>query len=867
MASISGATNNLGNTTLRGFGGMVSGIDRDSIIEQMSLASTTKIQNQKNAITSLTWKQEAYRGVIDQILELQENYLSYAAKNNITDPGLFSKNVITAKGDEKITKYITATGSSDLLDIMSVRGVESLATSASIQSGTKATGAIEANGFDQTYYTSTLMGTGLNFGYYGTQDQFFATGSFSFPSSYQDSNNKTVEIDYTTTDKEKLAGQLNEAVKAEQFTVMEGVSIQFKYNKAEDALTLQYVKASGGTGKGTEFKIDASEDAVKNATELANKNGIVIRSNSSALGALGFDKTAAKEEGEKNNKGYTLDTFNANVSDFSKKSVTEYADMSSYLSGKKFTITYGGQSRTVELISKSDAEEIKKKKEEETSAEAEKLFLEKMQNNLNKAFGTGKIEVTSTDKKISFTDSSGNGNTLTISSSDSAVMKQIGLDKLNSNKVSLEGSLWDNRDRLGISGFEFGTDKTYQDEEAAKAAFNKNLEKFSINGVTIKGLNADTSVSQMISKINSSGAGVKATYLSTSNKLSLISTETGSGRDIQVGNSAYDGNGGWLNSPDADVASQIFGGAGGTGRDGQDAVMWVDYGAGGTPEKVVSSTNTFELDGLKVTASGTFGVSKKDDGTVEFDNTQAVTFDASADIDGVTEKVKKFLEDYNALVKAVNTHITTKPDKSYGPLSDAQKDEMNETSIENWEKKAKEGLLFNDPIMRDLSVDMQGMLNSLLGSGVSYSDLEEMGITVSEDLYDGGTLVFDETKFKAAMKNDPEKVGNVFTGGGNVKEGFATTVNNTLKKYATRYRYLNNGSYGRLVEEAGSEKLTLSLQSNTIYKQLKDMQDTLTSLQTRLKSEQDRYIKQFTYMEQAINNMNTQSSYLSSLTG
>ncbi len=117
------------------------------------------------------------------------------------------------------------------------------------------------------------------------------------------------------------------------------------------------------------------------------------------------------------------------------------------------------------------------------------------------------------------------------------------------------------------------------------------------------------------------------------------------------------------------------------------------------------------------------------------------------------------------------------------------------------------------------------------------------------------------------MKNDPEKVGNIFTGGGNVKEGFTSTVSNTLKQYATRYRYLNDGSYGRLVEEAGSERLTLSLQNNTIYKQLKDMQDTLTNLQTRLKSEQDRYIKQFTYMEQAINNMNTQSSYLSSLTG
>ena len=229
--------------------------------------------------------------------------------------------------------------------------------------------------------------------------------------------------------------------------------------------------------------------------------------------------------------------------------------------------------------------------------------------------------------------------------------------------------------------------------------------------------------------------------------------------------------------------------------------------------------------------------------------------------------LKKFLEDYNALVKAVNTEITTKPDKSYGPLSDEQKDEMNETSIENWEKKAKSGLLYNNSIMRDLSLDIQSVLTKAMGSGISYDDLEEIGITMSDDPYDGGTLKFDENKFKAAMNDDPEKVGKVFTGDGGSGKGLGNIVNDTFKQYATRYSYLNGGSYGRLVEEAGSEKLALSVQNNTIYKQLKDMQDSLSSLQSKLKTEQDRYIQMFTTMEKAISSMNSQSSYLSSLTG
>lgn len=850
MASVSGTTSSLGNTTLRGFGGMVSGIDRDSIIEQMSLASQTKIQNQKNAITSLTWKQEAYRGVIDQIVDLQDKYLSYSATSNLTDISLFSKNVITAKGDEKVTKYITASGSSDFLDMMSVRGVEQLATAASVQSGAFDTKAIDTGKkYEGEFKTSNLVGTNLNFGYYGTEDKFYSEGTFTFASSYRDSNGKTVQIDYTAGGKE-LADQLNASIEANKFKLSSDKTIQFEYDETNDAMKINYVKVKT---VGQSFEIDKKNP-------FTDGNGTVIRAASSALSALGLNTTEAKEEG--GNKGYTLETFNANVGvkggddtyAFSNKSVTKYTDMASYLKGKKFTITYGGQSKSVELIKQSDLDEINAA----ADADKEAMFVQKMQANLDKAFGSGKVVVESKDGKIQFDDNTHNGTTLTISSSDDAVMKQIGLDKLNSTKVSMESSLWDNRDRLGLSGLAVGGT-----EKEQKEAFNEALKNFSINGVQISGLDADTTVSQMIKKINSSDAGVKATYLSNSNKLSLISTETGSGRTIDIGG-RKGSNGEWLGSDD-NVASILFGG--GTSRDGQDAVMYVDFG-NGEAERIVSSTNTFDLDGLKVTASGVFGGVTKDGATgkVTFDNTQSVTFDASANIEKATETVKKFIEDYNALIKTINDHITTKPDSSYGPLSDAQKDEMSETSIENWEKKAKEGLLYNDSVMRDLSMDMSGVLNQLLGS-VSYDDLEEMGITMSQDLYDGGTLTFDEEKFKAAMGSDPEKVGSVFVGGNGVSKGLTSIVGDTLKQYATRYSYQNNGSYGRLVEVAGSEKMTLSLKNNEIYNQLKEMQEALTTLQTRLKTEQDRYIKQFTSMETAISNMNTQSSYLSSISG
>ena len=223
------------------------------------------------------------------------------------------------------------------------------------------------------------------------------------------------------------------------------------------------------------------------------------------------------------------------------------------------------------------------------------------------------------------------------------------------------------------------------------------------------------------------------------------------------------------------------------------------------------------------------------------------------------------MEDYNAMIKEINTQVTTKPNSNYGPLTDAQKDEMDETSIKNWENKAKEGLLFNESVMRELSMDMQSIAASILGSGAKAEDLERIGITFSSDYSDGGTLVFDESKFKQAMETEPETVSDIFTGGGDVKQGLSSIIEEKMVKYATRYSYQNGGSYGKLIEEAGSEKVPTSLTNNYIYRELEEMEEKLDTLQARLKTEQDRYISQFAAMEKMISQMNAQSSYLSQL--
>ena len=137
MASVSGATSSLGNTSLRGYGGLSSGIDRDAIIEQMTAGTQAKITSQNKKMTSLSWKQEAYQSVSAKILDLQDNYFSYSSGFNLKDASVFAKNRVTALGKTDATKFVSASGSSSMTDYMSILGVKQMASSTTLLSAGK----------------------------------------------------------------------------------------------------------------------------------------------------------------------------------------------------------------------------------------------------------------------------------------------------------------------------------------------------------------------------------------------------------------------------------------------------------------------------------------------------------------------------------------------------------------------------------------------------------------------------------------------------------------------------------------------------------------------------------------------------------
>ena len=1070
MASLSStgsvsSSNSLGNTSLRGFGGLMSGIDRDSIIEQMTLGETTKINNVKNDITKLGWKQEAYRALSDQIIDITDKYTSYSSSSSLVDPLTFAKSIISTIGSENATRFVKASGSSDMINSISIEAVRQLATAATTRSDTVKTHALETalNDLDKETAISRLNyngeGAKLTFGKHDGKG-WYGNTTFTFPAQYKardkdgnimyDDNGNAImkDIDYTIdlsddANKKKLEDQLNWALedsnvdldgkklsdrmefkfdsegklKIEEIdggmkgygiqssssalyalgftgrgkdgavtiedynkslqsfakssvyrmTVLEsltGAKVNFNYNGTQKEIELITAQDKADMNKITSdnildylkennpdawnelnVKLDAitlgsvqiDEEAIKKAVEeeilyeaginrddiekslQAEKDKLLEKVNEEDLKARmaaeiqvkrdEFDddeayNAALKDKADEIKRDGNADkiikddiksrTSQGEMSDeeYEKKidgifeekvAAAKYEEIKDEFQGlvnKKYADDkaaaiqeahgngkYDEKLRDAEKVAREAAVATEKEKAKYDAAQDAKMLImqDRLQSRLDKAFGKGKIKVELDKDKdgiLSFKTVNNDGSdsnvslSITAGSSGGDTLKQMGIIAGESNKINLNGSLDKNKEAFGLTSEEL--------EDLVK-------DGLTINGVKID-IDKDSSIGSILSKINASDAGVKATYIESTGQFMLVADEMGSDRTIDLGD-------------ENSLAFKIFGSKiSENSQDGKDAIIDVSYGNGMTVTMNPSS-NTFNLEGLTVTVSGVFGGDWKDTGKTDADGnkiqewqadtSERVSFSAAADVDAVTEKVKTFFEDYNKLVTEVYNQLTTRSDSSYGPLTDEQKAEMSETSIENWETKAKQGILYNDSVIRDLNSTLEGFLTQLMGSGIKYQDLEKIGITYDESWGGGAsTIVFNESKFRSAMETEPELVSDIFTGTGKTGGvGLAKTVENMFTPYATRIASKNRGSgsdkgsYGRLIEEAGSEKVPTSVMNNFIYDQIKEMNKKIETLQAQLKTKQERYIKQFTSMETLINQYNSQSSYLSNISG
>lgn len=813
MASIGGLTNSTsggvtGANGIRGYGGLASGLDRDTLIEQMTYATRAKIAKQQQKQTSLQWQQDAYRSVSDKLIALSEKFTSFSSSTNLYDSSFYGRSNVTAKGDNSKYVQVSGVGNSGS-DSLSILGVKQLATNASRTSEKSVSDQILSSGgisaANDPESVSNIAGKYLTVKY-GDKTYSVRFGSTS---------------DYGATDKDidQAVEQMNKD--------LENVNLS---NGKKLSEVMQF-EVQGG--KITMKKADASDG---NSLSLAGGDDQLLHD----LGFLADGQKMADIEDP-------TQTFKITAGGLSPtENVTLWTDktFSERVAGKTLNFTYNGKNTAIKIA--DDAASVKD-------------VLVSIQNGLDKAYGKGRVVVGLSDKvdgKQSFQfvttdptrmpagdvlnsdgtfkkDASGEllvnsaldqSSLIGVTSADSGLLGEYGAFHMKSgenNRLNLNDSLLNSG--INLNG-------------AAPSA--DDLLDIVINGVTVENITYGSTVSEIMEAINKTeGIGVQISYMANSDRFTMVATDEGASGKVNIGGSD---------------AALLFGNS--TEIPGQDAVVTIQYKGSGETVDITRGSNTFTQDGLNITVKGTFGTYDAAGNVVGGD---PVEFESSVDTDKVYDAVKGFIEAYNEIVDLTNSLVGTKPDRKYPPLTDQQKSELSESQIEKWEAKAKEGILFNDSLLRGLSDE----LRSVTG-GFNLIRLEEIGITVSSDYLDNGKISINESKFKAALSTDPEAVQKAFTegvgAGGTATDGVMVKIKSITEKYASTI----GATKGSLIERAGSTKSALSLTNNALYKQMKEIDDIIDKLNDRLKSEQDRYIKQFTTLETLVSQMNSQSSWL-----
>lgn len=437
-----------------------------------------------------------------------------------------------------------------------------------------------------------------------------------------------------------------------------------------------------------------------------------------------------------------------------------------------------------------------------------------LQNKLNTAFGTGKITVGVDAGNINFTaGSSTDVFGVTDFSSDIT-----GITKGTYNRLSKTAAIGSaNLDSL----LEAGADGKYH--------ITVNDESFTFE--------TTDSLNDIISEINNNAnAGVTLYYSSITDKITVKSDDTGLSSRVSISDDASGGN----------LTAALFGNSS-VGDNGDDTE--ISYTLNGVTQTIKRGTLDFTIDDINISLS---------ENAV---TTSPVTFTVTKNTEDIIENVKQFIDDYNEIISLITTKTTERPNSDYQPLTPDQQDEMEKDDIDSWNEQAKKGMLFGDNKINNVLRDLRYAMSNK--TSVSTLTLSSIGIAPAS--YDtSGKLVFNEETFKTKLNENSEEVINLFTKSStetNGISGVAKQIQTVLKANVGTF-----GGTGILVEEAGLGD-GLSKSTNYLSKRMNEYDKRMDELKEDLADEKERYYNKFTALEQALNTLNSQSSWLTSFLG
>lgn len=471
--------------------------------------------------------------------------------------------------------------------------------------------------------------------------------------------------------------------------------------------------------------------------------------------------------------------------------------------------------------------------------------IEELNKKLKETSGYEKLSASFVDGKLTFTNASASkdadGNTIgEIYNVESAA---LGLSGEVGYKTDADAGLTNTLS--GISDMRYRKDFTSSDISGSTKLADIGIAvgtSFSVNGKEFV-VDDTTTLNDFTSGL--SKLGVSASFDEKQGRIYINSASSGADNDFTI--TATDSN-----------ALEILGlGSGATKVDAQDAI--IEYNG----VEYRGATNKFDINGLSITAKGVTGKYNKETG--EFTDDSPLGIEVATDTQGIYDNIKKFVNAYNSLIDEMNK-LYSEEKTDYEPLTDEERSQLSEKQIEQWEEKAKQGLLRRDSTINSLLSNMRTILNkgvevtmedgskqtfTLASLGIVTGDYSEKGKLHIMGDPDDEAYASQTNKLKQALEDNPEIFSQVFAGT-KENQGFGYQM----------YDYLNTA----MKHTENSSALTF-YDDISMKKDIDDADDEIDKWQEKLADMEDKYYKQFGAMETAMAKLQQQQSYLSSLMG
>ena len=261
-----------------------------------------------------------------------------------------------------------------------------------------------------------------------------------------------------------------------------------------------------------------------------------------------------------------------------------------------------------------------------------------------------------------------------------------------------------------------------------------------------------------------------------------------------------------------------------------------------------NSTNTFEINGLTITANK------------ETEEGEKITVTTQDDTDGIYDMVRSFLKEYNSIVNEMDK-LYNAEDSKLDPLTEDEKYALSDKEVEDWENKLKSSALRRDDNLSLVSSGLRQIMSSGINIGEKTFYLSDFGIEklgyfnapdneknayhIAGDPDDSDTSG-NADKLKSMIASDPSTVISFFT---KISQNLYDKMSD-MSKSVDGYR-----SYGSFFDDK---------KMKTEYT---DYTSKIAEMEKKLNDYEDRWYKKFAKMESAMAKLQSKTAAFGGLFG